>query len=51
MSYEEYMSSDVGKLPIMERQLCWVDVLYQAAVEAVKDKHILITRYPIELVA
>ena len=51
MSYEEYMSSDVGKLPIMERQLCWVDVLYQAAVEAVKDKHILITRYPIKLVA
>lgn len=48
VSYEDYMSSDVGKLPIMERNLCWVDVLYQAAVEAVKDKHILITRYPID---
>ena len=48
VSYEEYMSSDIGKLPIMERQLCWVDVLYRAAVEAVKDKHILITRYPIK---
>ena len=48
VSREEYISSDVGKLPIMERDLCWVDVLYQAAVEAVKDKHVLITRYPID---
>lgn len=47
MTEEEYVESDIGKYPIMERDLCWVDVLYQAAVEAVKDKHILITRYPI----
>lgn len=51
MSAEEYANSDIGKLPIMERDLTWCDVLYQAASEAVKDKHILITRYPINSVA
>lgn len=45
---EEFAKSDVGKLPIMERDLTWCDVLYQAVVESVKDKHILITRYPID---
>ena len=45
---EEYAKTDIGKLPIMERDLTWCDVLYQAAVEAVSDKHILITRYPID---
>ena len=51
MTVEEYAKSDVGKLPIMERDLTWCDILYQAAVESVKDKHILITRYPINSVA
>ena len=45
---EEYAKSDIGKFPIMERDLTWCDILYQAAVEATKDKHILITRYPID---
>ena len=48
MTEEEYAESDIGKYPVMERDLCWVDILYKAAVEAVKDKHILITRYPIK---
>lgn len=51
MSAEEFAKTDVGKVPIMERHLTWCDVLYQAAVESVKDKHILITRYPINSVA
>ena len=45
---EEFAKTDIGKLPIMERDLTWLDVLYQAAVESVKDKHILINRYPID---
>lgn len=48
MTAEKFAKSDIGKLPIMERDLTWCDVLFQAAVEAVKDKHILITRYPID---
>lgn len=48
MTEEEYAKSNVGKLPIMERDLTWCDILYQAAVEATRDKHILITRYPID---
>lgn len=48
MTAEEYAKSDVGKMPIMQRDLTWCDILYQAAVEATKDKHILITRYPID---
>lgn len=51
MTEEEYIKSDIGKLPIMERDLTWCDVLYRAAVEATRDKHILITRYPINSVA
>lgn len=48
MTSEDYSKSDIGKLPIMERDLTWCDILYQAASEATKDKHILITRYPID---
>ena len=51
-STEEFVEEELGKMPVMERDLTWCDVLYQAAVEATtKDKHILITRYPINLVA
>lgn len=48
MTAEEFSKSDVAKLPIMERDLTWCDVLYQAAVEATRDKHVLVTRYPID---
>lgn len=33
---------------LIERDLTWCDVFYRAAVEATKDKHIMITRYPID---
>ena len=37
----------VGASPLITRRMTWCDVLYMAAEEAVKDKHVLITRYPI----
>lgn len=33
---------------IYHRKLTWTDVFYMAAVEAVKDKNVLISRYPID---
>lgn len=33
---------------IFNRRLTWCDVFYIAAVEATKDKHVLITRFPID---
>ena len=47
----EEFKDDMSKFPIMERDLTWCDIFYQAACEAVKDKHILITRYPVKLAA
>lgn len=38
----------VDASPLITRRLTWCDVLYMAAEESVKDKHILITRYPID---
>ena len=32
---------------IYKRPLTWCDVFYMATVEATKDKHVLITRFPI----
>lgn len=34
--------------PLVNRRLTWCDVFYIACVEAVRDKHILITRFPID---
>ena len=49
---EEFAKGDQdGKMPIMERDLTWLDIFYQAAVEATGDKLILISRYPINTVA
>jgi len=40
---------DPGTNKIMvDRPLTWLDVIYIAAKEATEDKHILITRYPLE---
>lgn len=43
-------SEDYGKNPesIYHRKLTWCDVFYIACCEAVKDKQILITRFPID---
>jgi hypothetical protein len=34
--------------PLYQRRLTWCDVFYMATVEATKDKHVLITRFPID---
>ena len=33
--------------PLINRRLTWCDVFYIAAVEATRDKHVLITRFPV----
>ena len=49
ISAEDFANkADLSKYPIQDRDLTWCDVLYMAAVEATADKHILITRYPID---
>lgn len=42
------IKSDITPDSITKRKLTWCDVFYMAAVEATKDKAILITRYPID---
>lgn len=34
--------------PFLDRPMTWCDLFYRAAVEAVKDKCIIVTRYPID---
>jgi len=53
-------SQDVGKLsekpnetqpgntPLLSRRLTWCDLIFMAAVDCSKDKHALITRYPLD---
>ena len=48
MSAEDFAAGNIDKFPISERYLTWCDVLFMAAVAATEDKHILITRYPID---
>ena len=48
MSEEEFAKQEPGNFPIVDRDLTWCDVFYIAAVESVKDKTVLITRYPID---
>lgn len=45
---EDFNPDDPGNMPIVQRRLTWLDIIYQAAVEVVKDRHVLITRYPID---
>lgn len=45
---EDFNINNPGNMPIVERRLTWLDVIYQSAMEVVKDKHVLITRYPID---
>ena len=39
--------SNPGDSSLINRRVTWCDIFYIAACEVVKDKHILITRYPI----
>ena len=48
--YDEVLKDidKAGNYPIVDRDLTWCDVLFIAATEATRDKHIMITRYPID---
>ena len=52
ISQEEYFKlkdkKDVSELPILTRPMTWCDLIFMAACEAVKDKCVLITRYPMD---
>lgn len=37
-----------NQTPLEKRKLTWCDVFYIAAVEATRDKHVLITRFPMD---
>lgn len=46
---KDYANGKVaGESPLIDRRLTWCDVIFMAVNEAVKDKHVLITRYPID---
>ena len=45
---KDFNTKNPGQMNIIERKLTWLDIIYQAAVEVVKDKHVLITRYPMK---
>ena len=46
---EQYAKSDIGgESSLINRRLTWCDILFMAANEAVKDKCVLITRYPVD---
>lgn len=40
--------SNPEKSQLVNRRLTWCDIFYIAAVEATRDKHVLITRFPID---
>lgn len=47
--YQDYRNThDIGASPIIERHMTWCDLIYAAACEVTKDKHVLITRYPMD---
>lgn len=54
MTPEDYarvsQGKDVSEIPLFERDATWADIFYICAVDVVKDKHIMITRYPIDTV-
>ena len=45
---EEYANGVRETGNTIERDMCWVDILYMAAVEATKNKVAIITRYPMD---
>lgn len=47
-TYDQFKSGMDLPNNLYQRDLVWVDIFYMAAVEATKDKHVLITRYPID---
>ena len=47
------LNKDINNTPesITHRKLTWCDIFYMAAVEATKNSHILITRYPVNVMS
>lgn len=46
---DQMKNNDIsGASPLANRRLTWCDVLYMAAIESCKDKHVMITRYPMD---
>ncbi|MDD3122001.1 MAG: hypothetical protein PHC62_00630 [Candidatus Izemoplasmatales bacterium] len=49
VSAEDMKNGNVsGSSALIQRDLTWCDVFYMAATEAVRDKHVIITRFPIK---
>ena len=48
ISEEEYAKLPPGTQPLLERNMTWCDLFFQAAYEVSRDKMVLITRYPID---
>lgn len=48
MKFKGRKSDELNDQNLINRKLTWVDVFYQAAVEATRDKVIFITRFPID---
>lgn len=48
MTAKDYNEKNVGTSQLLNRDLTWCDIFFMAAVESVKDKHVLITRYPMD---
>lgn len=46
--FVEKDNMDENQMEILDRRLTWCDIFYRAAVEVTKDKHIMITRFPID---
>ena len=42
------LEKDPKRNALQSRRLTWCDVFYMAAVEATRDKHVLITRFPMD---
>ncbi len=42
------INQEPRKSPLQSRRLTWCDVFYMAAVQATRDKHVLITRFPMD---
>ncbi len=48
-SVEDYKNRNINmKAPIIQRPLTWCDMFYRAACESVRDKKVLIVRFPID---
>ena len=45
---EEYAKGERGNNTVIDRDMTWCDIFFIAASEVVKDKHVMITRYPID---